>query len=137
MAHGMNPSGRGVAALVFVVMAAAGVGPGRAQPLGDPMKPPAILSAGPAVPRAEADVPDEPVLQSTILSKGRRIAMIDGKPLGVGDRIGAARVIAIGPASVTLREGPNTRVLRLYRGVDISNAGAAPAPSKGSKEGTR
>jgi len=133
MAHGMNPPALGVAALVCVL--AAGACPARAQPLGDPMKPPAILSAGPA--GAETDVPDEPVLQSTILSKGRRIAMIDGKPLGVGDRIGAARVVAIGPASVTLREGPTTRVLRLYRSVDMSNAGAAPAPSKGSKEGTR
>ena len=135
MAHGMNPSRLGVAALVCVM--AAGAAPARAQPLGDPMKPPAILSAGPAGAAAEADVRDEPVLQSTILSKGRRIAMIDGRPLRIGDRIGAARVIAIGPASVTLREGPNTRVLRLYRGAGISNAGAAPAPSKGRKEDIR
>jgi len=124
-----------VAACVLVL--GAGATPAYAETLGDPMKPPAIMIASPAVGEHEADVSREPVLQSTLLSKGRRLAMIDGKPLGVGDRIGAAKIVAIGPASVTLREGPSTRVLRLYRGVDISNAGAAPAPPKGRKESTR
>ena len=135
MAHGLKRCRLGMIACALAL--GAGATPACAQSLGDPMKPPALVIASPAAGDREADIEREPVLQSTLLSKGRHIAMIDGKPLGVGGRIGAATIVAIGPASVTLREGGSTRVLHMYRGVDISNHGASPARSKGRKEGSR
>lgn len=112
-----------------------GSGPGQwlaaahAQGLSDPMQPPAIVA--PAVGPAGAAAVGEAssggaVLQSTLMSGGRRIAMIGGKPMKVGDRIGEAKIVAIEPASVTLREGAVTRVLELYQGVEITR----PRPQK-------
>ncbi len=107
----------------------------RAQGLYDPMQPPAL--AAPAA--AEGEKAPGLVLQSIILSKGRRIATIDGKPMKVGDIIGAAKIVAIDPASVTLREGNSTRVLELYQGVKITQEkpGGAPPPRKGWAERKR
>ncbi len=89
-----------------------------AQTLSDPMRPPAFAApAGTAEGEPSAGAL---VLQSTLMSEGRRIAMIGGKPVKVGDRIGEARIVAIEPTSVTLREGASDRVLELYQGVDIT-----------------
>lgn len=132
----MNAARQGVIALVLAM--APGWGTCLAQALSDPMRPPAF-----AAPSASAT--GEPaseggsVLQSTLLSNGRRIAMIDGKPMRVGDRIGAARIISIEPGAVTLREANKTRVLQLYPGVAITGPGSAkPAASrKSAKEGAK
>ncbi len=118
------------------------LGPGQylaqAQALSDPMRPPAFAApAGAAT--GEQGWGGELVLQSTLLSRGRRIAMIDGKPMKVGDRIGRARIISIDPGAVTLREANTTRVLRLYPGVAVTSPGAAkPAASRSrAKEGAK
>ena len=106
------------------------------QTLSDPMRPPAFASPKGA---GEPTSGGELVLQSTLLSKGRRIAMIDGKPMKVGDRIGSARIISIDPGAVTLREANKTRVLQLYPGMDVTSPGAAKAAAsrKGAKEGAK
>lgn len=111
--------------------------PAQAQDLADPMRPPAF--ALPAGATGEQTSGGGPVLQSTLLSEGRRIAMIDGKPMKVGDRIGRARIISIDPGTVTLREANRTRVLQLYPGVGVTRPGAAKAAAsrKGAKEGAR
>lgn len=108
----------------------------QAQALSDPMRPPAF-AAGAAT--GEQTWGGGLVLQSTLLSRGRRIAMIDGKPMKVGDRIGRARIISIDPRAVTLREANTTRVLQLHPGVAVTSPGAAkPAASrKGAKEGAK
>ena len=94
---------------------APGWGPCLAQELTDPMRPPAFAAPAGAAP-GEQTAGGGLVLQSTLLSKGRRIAMIDGKPVKVGDWIGRARIISIDPGTVTLREANTTRVLQLYPG---------------------
>ncbi len=113
-------------------------GQGQGQGLSDPMQPPAFAAPASAAAGGSSSG-GAGVLQSTLLSKGRRLAMIDGKPMKVGDRIGGARIVAIDAASVTLREAGATRVLQLYQGVEISSGGAAKAPAsrKGRKEGTQ
>lgn len=130
MAHGVNAAWPCVLALV------SGTGECLAQALSDPMQPPAF-----AVPSggASAPAPAGLVLQSTLLSKGRRIATIDGKPMRVGDRIGAAKIVAIDSTSVTLRDAETTRVLKLYQNIEIARPGAAQAPTsrKESPEGKR
>ena len=124
----------GVIALTLVL----GPGPylARAQVLSDPMRPPAFL-AGAAT--GEQAWGGGPVLQSTLLSKGRRIAMIDGKPMKVGDRIGGARILSIDPGAVTLREANKIRVLQLYPDVEVTSPGAAKATAsrKRAKEGAK
>ena len=110
----------------------------QAQVLSDQMRPPAFAaSAGAAT--GEQTSGGEPVLQSTLLSQGRRIAMIDGKPMKVGDRIGAARIVSIDASTVTLREAKTIRVLKLYQGVEVTRPGAAKtaASRNGAKEGTK
>ena len=128
----------------IILMAALAAGASVAQTLSDPMQPPAFVAPSTGVPGAEPAV-GAPVLQSTLMSKGRRMAMIGGKPMQIGDRIGEARIVGIEPASVMLREAGVTRVLGLYQGVEKTQPKAekadaakpAPRPVKGSKRGTK
>jgi MSHA biogenesis protein MshK len=95
------------------------------------MQPPAFAAASGG--GATAPAPAELVLQSTLLSKGRRIAMIDGKPMKVGDKIGTAKIVAIDATSVTLRDSETIRVLKLYQNVEIARSGTAEAPASRKK----
>lgn len=130
MAHGVK------AAWPWVLALASGTGACLAQALSDPMQPPAFAVAPSGEPAAAST---ELILQSTLMSKGRRIAMIDGKPMKVGDRIGGAKIVAIDSASVTLRDAETIRVLKLYQNIEIARPGAAepPTPRKRSPEGRR
>ena len=85
----MIPLGQSVLTLILAVSA----GGGYAQALQDPMRPPGFAFPSGAGPGAMA--PSGPVLQSTLVSNGRRIAMIDGKPMKIGDIIGDAKIVAI------------------------------------------
>ena len=134
MAYRLIPPRRG-ALLLAGAFAAAGV---HAQVAGDPMRPPTFIAPSGGGDSA-AMSPSGPVLQSTLLSQGRRIAMIDGKPMKIGDKIDGARIVAIDPASVTLREGKATRVLQLFQGVQVTYPKAATTPTpagKGTRKGT-
>ena len=89
--------------------------------LNDPTRPPAILSA-PAAPAPLAPgqyVPSGvPEVQSILVSLrpgGRRVAVIDGKTLQAGDRIGGAVVESIQPTHVVLRKGGQKQILKLFR----------------------
>ena len=53
------------------------------------------------------------VLESTMISPERRLAMINGRVLGVGGRINGAVVTNIKPYAVTLRKGGRKIHLRL------------------------
>ena len=129
----MIPLGQSVLTLILAVSA----GGGYAQALQDPMRPPGFAFPSGAGPGAMA--PSGPVLQSTLVSNGRRIAMIDGKPMKVGDRIGSGRIISIDPGAVTLREANKIRVLQLYPDVEVTSPGAAKATAsrKRAKEGAK
>ena len=84
-----------------------------AEPLADPMRPPTahpearVPDAGERIERLE--------LTSTVVGPDRRIAVIDGRRLRVGDRIAGARVTAIEPASVRLVADGRGYTLRLLR----------------------
>lgn len=54
----------------------------------------------------------ELVLQTTIVSAHRRVAVINGRTLRVGDKIAGATVTEIRPFEVVLASGQRTRVLR-------------------------
>jgi MSHA biogenesis protein MshK len=93
-----------------------------AQTLVDPMRPPA---AGHGDGEAAAR-PAGPVLEQIVLGDGRRFAVISGRRVAVGDRVGDATVVAIGPDQVTLRGG-TTQVLRMFPRAERRSTGAAPA----------
>lgn len=52
-------------------------------------------------------------LQSTIVSAERKLAVIDGKRVGIGDKVGNASVVEIGPYHVVLKRGMERSTLRL------------------------
>lgn len=105
-----------VLALTLALLA----GSAAAESLRDPTRPAFDIDAGRGVAGTHPDspagvaanaypVPRGPRLQSILSrSDGRKLAVIDGRTLAVGDRFGSARLIAIDVASVTLR-GPGGR----------------------------
>ena len=57
----------------------------------------------------------------------------------LGDKMGGAGIVAIPPASVTLREGRKTRVLELFHGVKLTQPAPPRKPAsadKGKLKGT-
>lgn len=96
----------------------AGLVPGLAQAqLRDPTEPPAVLrqaAAGAQGPEAAAPVESAPQLQSVLISQKRRVAVIDGATVRVGQRHRGALVASIAPTQVVLQRGSARQVLRLY-----------------------
>ena len=84
---------------------------------GDPTRPPAVMSAPVAVSGAPV-VDTTPQVQSILVSLtpgGRRVAVINGKTLRQGQRLGESVVEAIYPTEVILRTGNRRQVLKLFR----------------------
>ncbi|MGK5012589.1 MSHA biogenesis protein MshK [Janthinobacterium sp. MDB2-8] len=109
------------AALVGALLALA---PGAfAQALADPTRP---ADAAPVQGSAASASRAGPQLQSVLISNrpgGRRLAVIDGRSVRAGDKVGGAVVVSIGEASVVLRRGKTLETLRLYpKTVDANDA---------------
>lgn len=94
----------------LIVLAAATVlaGAALAQPLADPTRPPAQASA--AARQAE---PPRQRLQSVLISARRSIAVIDGRPVPLGGRVGDATLVSIEPSEVMLERGAGRERLTL------------------------
>lgn len=103
-----------VRAGTFLLAAGAAFQP-LAQGLPDPTRPPAALAAGEA---ENARAREAPVLQSVLVSPGRRAALISGTWVSLGGRYGDARVVAIDEAAVTLQGPEGRRELRLFPEVE-------------------
>lgn len=115
-------------ALLLLMLASAGAGAG-AQEVQDPTRPPAGL-LHPAAGRSEAGGPH---VQSILIGRapgGRRVAVIDGEMVRVGDRVAGARVIAINAAGVQLQRGGKQERLKL----NAPDAAPAPVPNAGKPE---
>lgn len=52
-------------------------------------------------------------LQTTIVSPGRSLAVINGRTMSVGDKIGDATIVEIRPYEVVLRSRTGTKVMRM------------------------
>lgn len=132
MAHAVNTRGqRHVArwaptALLLVAAAT------EADGLPDPLRPPTSMLA-PATAADPAAAPGaDLVLQSIVLADDRRVALVNGRPLRVGDRLGPWRLVRVGDADATLRGPDGERVLTLWTGIDktpVAVAHAAPTAS--------
>jgi MSHA biogenesis protein MshK len=95
----------------------AGLAPGFAQAqLRDPTEPPAVLRQAAEAPGKDVAAPVEsaPQLQSVLISQKRRVAVIDGATVRVGQRHRGALVASIAPTQVVLQRGSARQVLRLY-----------------------
>jgi MSHA biogenesis protein MshK len=76
--------------------------------LADPTRPPGFGG------EAAAIRPSAPLIVTSILvSSGRKIAVIDGRSVKVGDSIGGARILEIAPDTVVVRTRTGTAELRL------------------------
>ena len=109
---------------VFLAGALLALAPGVfAQALVDPTRPP---DAAPVPASAASAGAARPQLQSVRISNrpgGRRLAVIDGRSVRAGDKVGGAVVVSIGEASVVLRRGKTLETLRLTpQTVDANDA---------------
>jgi MSHA biogenesis protein MshK len=96
----------------------------QAQALQDPTRPPAAAMAPSAAPAAASNAPR---LQSILVGReagGRRLAVIDGETVRLGEQFHGARVTRIGDNEVELVRGKERQVLRLYA---LEAAGITPA----------
>jgi len=81
-----------------------------AQPLGDPMRPPAMAAPSPAEEGASRAAGR---LQSVLISPGRRVAVIDGRVVRLGERLGDATLVAISESQVVLQRPDGRETLKL------------------------
>jgi MSHA biogenesis protein MshK len=97
----------------LISFAAASVlaGAALAQPLADPTRPP---TQGPAELR-QTEAPSTR-LQSVLVSPGRSVAVIDGRAIRIGERVGDAILVSIEPSEVTLQRGAALERLTLLPG---------------------
>lgn len=78
--------------------------------LDDPMRPPSLQ---PRSAPSSAPASSGYRLSSTLISEQRRFAVINGRRVEVGDRVGEARVTAIYPATVDIALNGRHKTLRL------------------------
>jgi MSHA biogenesis protein MshK len=108
--------------------------PAHGQGLTDPTRPPQAIDA----PGAAADSGGS-ALQSVLISEARRAAIIGGQLVELGEKFGDATLTRVAEGEVTLTQGREAQVLRLFPGVDkrviaaTPAAGAAAAPAKKPK----
>lgn len=57
-------------------------------------------------------------LQSILLSRGRKVAVINGTMVPLGGMVGEARVVGISETQVVLKKGQETEILKMYPGID-------------------
>ena|SRR3989338_8696291 len=91
-----------------------------AEEMTDPTRPPAILAGPGAVSGQWATASRPSGLQSTIISKSRRAAIIDGKTVELGEKHGDARLTEVNEGSVVLQGTRTRRVLTLFPNVKIT-----------------
>jgi hypothetical protein len=100
--------------VIFVALGLAfAIEQAEAQALSDPTRPPDVAEAvgdAPTVSRG-------PLLQAVLISTQRRYAVIDGRQVGLGTRIGAARIVGITESAVILEGASGRTTLKLLPGV--------------------
>lgn len=77
----------------------------------DPTRPPASL--GVVESGAVTSEVKGPVLQSVLISKGRKMAVISGKTVRLGEKFGDARLVRITESEAVLKSGKDVQTLKL------------------------
>ncbi len=105
------------AAVVLGLALLAGAAATPAQPLGDPTQPTALDAPEPTERRAASGPRWR--LQSTLVADNRRLAIINGRTVGPGDRIDGALVREVRQEGVTLEVEGRRVELRVLGSVDV------------------
>lgn len=110
----------------------AGVALAQAAQFADPTRPPNAAAEAAGVPAARAG----PQLQSVLISPARRVAVISGRTVALGDKFGEATVASITESGVLLKYAGRSETLRLIPGVEKRERHAADAldPEKGTSQ---
>ena len=108
--------------IVVIALLLPGAVSAQAQGLVDPTKPPAELLATGMVSGAAASS----ALQSILLSRGRKIAVINGQSVSLGGKYGDATLVGISAGEVTLKSDKGVEVMKLYPGLEKSSATFQP-----------
>jgi MSHA biogenesis protein MshK len=91
----------------------------RAETLVDPTRPPAQNNSI-ATPIASQVVSSPPSgLQSILISRTRRAAIIDGKTIALGQLYGESRLVEVNESSVVVMDSHGRRVLKLFPEVSL------------------
>lgn len=84
--------------------------------IGDPTRPPAAASSMSNGVAAPVDM--GPVLQSVMISRKRKIAVISGEEVALGEMVGEAKLVAVRDHEVDLRNPDGSlQTLQMYSGV--------------------
>lgn len=112
---------RHLCTLTALILGFCGAAAAGAQGMTDPTRPPGGMAAA----AGDEAVSTGPVLQSVMLSPGRKVAMISGEIVVLGGRYGSARLVKLTESEAVLKNGPETTVLRLFPLVEKRVAGSA------------
>ncbi len=102
--------------VILIAIAMIAIESADAQPLADPMRPPAgMLATSTGADTASAlatAAPARPIVQTIIIGADRRYAVVDGRAVAPGDQVRGMQVVRIAESSVTLRDatGKNLEV---------------------------
>jgi len=91
-----------------------------AEELADPTRPPASLAAPVAASVGGAAANPPAGLQSIIISKTRRAAIIDGQTVELGGKYGDTKLIEVNEGSIILRGVQGRKVMTLFPEVKIT-----------------
>ncbi|MDP1997232.1 MAG: hypothetical protein Q8J90_08530, partial [Gallionella sp.] len=94
--------------------------PAFAEELPDPTRPPASLTAPVAAPASGVPEIRPARLQSILISKTRRAAIIDGESVELGGKYGDAKLIEVNEGSIVLRGAQGRQVMTLFPDVKIT-----------------
>ncbi len=83
----------------------------------DPTTPPASFGTAPSQGSGYAAA-SGPMLQSVMISPGRRVAVISGQAVALGGKYGDAQVVRITESEVVLQNGSGLQTIRLFPGVE-------------------
>ena len=100
----------GLIAFLCASLVLAGLVQAQELPVRDPTRP-SIGQGSPAA--STASVVERPLLEATIVSKDRRIALIDGRFYRVGERLNGREITRIEPGSIHLGRGSDEEQLRI------------------------
>lgn len=86
-----------------------------AAPFADPTRPPNVNTEAAS---AEQGALAGPRLESVLIAPDRRIAVISGRAVSLGGKVGEARVVRISESEVVLQNGDQRETLKLFPQVE-------------------
>ncbi|MDO8294734.1 MAG: hypothetical protein Q7T29_17990 [Gallionella sp.] len=110
----------GVSGAILVLIVALFSVAAAAEELPDPTRPPVSLTAPVVAPVSGVPEIRPARLQSILISKTRRAAIIDGESVELGGKYGDAKLIEVNEGSIVLRGAQGRQVMTLFPDVKIT-----------------